>query len=196
MCTEENYVIFSDEVHTQIRCPPNTDISWPRPELGHLFRWPVQRRIRSPIQMKCTLLIYIYSRMHIYPGKTYPPWIKPRATEPDYPKTVSDIAQCTYTQVRCTPQIELIATQPDYTKSVSDIAQCTYTQVRHTPLNQTHCYRAQLHQISFWYSTMHMYPEHMYHCQEENLHIQTADSHIAQSTKHFWQSTLTPPQNI
>ena len=39
--------------------------------------------------------------MHIYPGQMYPPQIKPRTTEPNYTKAVSDIAQCTYTLVRC-----------------------------------------------------------------------------------------------
>ena len=42
--------------------------------------------------------------MHIYPGQMYPLQIEPRATEPNYTKAVSDLAQYTYTQVRCTPQ--------------------------------------------------------------------------------------------
>ena len=53
--------------------------------------------------------------MHIYPGQMYPPLIELRPTEPDYTKSATDIAQCTYTQVRCTPQPH------------SHIAQCTYT---------------------------------------------------------------------
>ena len=82
-----------------------------------------------------------YSTMYIYPCQTYPPWIKARATEPDYTKAVSDVAQCTYTEVRCTPSC---------------------TQVRSMPPNQTQSYRAWLHQISFQYSTMHIYPGQMY----------------------------------
>ena len=76
-----------------------------------------------------------------------------RPTEPNYIKSITDIAQCTYSQVRCTPLlIHLRPTEPDYTKSVTDIAQCTYTQVRCPP-------------TPFPYSTMHIYPEQMYPCQ-------------------------------
>ena len=48
--------------------------------------------------------------MHIYPGQMYSPQeIKPRATEPDYTKAVSDIAQCT-----CTHSSDIIANRKTY----------------------------------------------------------------------------------
>ena len=42
--------------------------------------------------------------MHIYPGQMYlPPPINHRSMEYHYTKQVSHIAECTYTQGRCTP---------------------------------------------------------------------------------------------
>ena len=61
--------------------------------------------------------------------------------EPDYTKAVSDIAQCTYIQVRHTPLlIELKPTEPNYTESVSDIAQCTNSHSRHILANRKTTY--------------------------------------------------------
>ena len=63
------------------------------------------------------------------PRSDEPPQIKPRSTEPNYTKAVSDIA-CTYTQVRCTPlPIKPRATEPNYTTAISNMAQCTSTKV-------------------------------------------------------------------
>ena len=116
--------------YTQVRCTP----SWTQSYRAQLHQSSFQ-----------------YSTMHIYPGKMYPLQIKPRPTEPDYTKAVSNITHAHKLRSHVPPPIEPTATESNYTKAVANIAQCTYTQVRHT-LSRTKGYRAQLHQNSFWYS--------------------------------------------
>ena len=75
--------------------------------------------------------------MHIYPWQTNtPPLIKCRSLENHYTKSVSYIAQCTYTHGRLTPPpppSEHRSLENHYTKEASYIAQCTSTHGRTTP---------------------------------------------------------------
>ena len=74
-----------------------------------------------------------YCRMPTYPGQMYPSLIKLSATEPNYTRSVSHIAEFQHTQGRCIPLlIKLSATEPFDTRSVSHIAECQHTQCRCT----------------------------------------------------------------
>ena len=81
---------------------------------------------------------HIKKNAHI-PRADVPPPNCTRATKCDYIKKLSHKEECTYTQGRCTPQSNL---------QLQNV----------TTLN----YRMQLHQITFTYRRMYIYPGHMY----------------------------------
>ena len=95
--------------------------------------------------------------------------------------------------VRLTPQlIEPRTAEPDYTESVSNIPGCTSTWIR-CPPHQTQSYTAQLHQISFQYSTMHTYPGWMYPPNQSNTYRARLHQIIFQySTMHIYPEQMYP----
>ena len=136
-CTEQNEVIFSDEVFPQIRCTPSSDIWWPRAERPHIFRWNVptdemykallhQVSLTLPPLPQLNLVVQspttpgefdMWQNAHI-PRSDVPPLIEPSGTEPYYTRWVWHVAECICTQVRCTPLlIKPNGSEPYYTRS-------------------------------------------------------------------------------
>ena len=128
-----------------------------------VFAWMVQFSILllfHNVRMPCTyykkhaLLHYVSltcGRMQMYPGQMYyPQLIEPSATELYYTMSVWHVEECRCTQVRCTPQSNLVVQNPTILCQFDMWKNAGTTQVKCTPpANWTKCYRALLHNVSF-----------------------------------------------
>ena len=92
-----------------------------------------------------------------------PQLIKPSATEPDYTRSVSHIAECQHTSADV-PHTNQTKSYRALLHQVS-ITYCrmpTYPGQMYPPANWTRCYRALIHKISITYCRMLTYPRQMY----------------------------------